>query len=48
MKIVRAVIAAALTLAAAGVIQMATSSGASATDIKHPTCTDCWEISPNH
>jgi hypothetical protein len=43
VKFVRALIAAAVALGAAVAVQMATSSGASAS-IHHPTdCGACWE-----
>lgn len=43
MKLIRALLAAALALGAAIAVQMATSSGASASIDRHD-CIHCWEI----
>jgi hypothetical protein len=44
VKFVRVLIAAAAALTAAVAVQMATSSGASATEVQtvHTDCTACW------
>ena len=44
MKLVRALIAAAVALAAAVAVQMATTSGASALVPHLDACGHCWEI----
>lgn len=44
MKLVRALIAAAVALGTAVAIQMATSSDASASVPKHDLCGNCWFV----
>ena len=44
MKLVRALIAAAIAIGAAATIQMATSSPASASQPHVELCAHCWEI----
>jgi hypothetical protein len=43
VKLVRALIAAAVAIGAAVVVQMATSSGADAS-VNHQMCTSCWTV----
>jgi hypothetical protein len=44
VKLVRALIAAAVALGAAVAVQLATSSGASASVFHHDACTTCWSV----